>query len=879
MKKIFLPFLFLAIAAPFFVSAQANESTEGTLLRAEGDIKVYIVNTHGFRRHIPSPEAFNSYGFDWDAVKNVPQEEVESFPETNLIRIAGGTEVYRVAGEERQWVQNPTVFEKSGFDWNAVIVVTPKDAGHFNRGTDITKAIPASPATPAVPTEPKAEELVPTEPAIPAQPATSTKPIIDTTAPVISDIQATAITINSATISWKTDEPTISKIEYSISNNLESATIVTDASLFTDHVHTLATLTENTVYYHRITAEDAAGNKISSSLQNFTTAQTTSGGVAPKLAPVPVQDVTAPLISNVLVSNVTANSAVITWTTDEPADSQIDYGLTKTYASSTILDANLVTSHSQGISGLELSTKYFIKVKSRDASGNLRDAEDFDFTTTDAADTISPLISNISVSNITETSVTISWTTNESSDTQVEYGPSTSYGSLTSLDTTLATSHSQVISSLSASTIYHYRAISKDASGNRAVSPNFTFTTATPPTDMTPPANVTSFTATAGNSQVALSWINPTDDDFAGTKILRKTGSSPSNVTDGTQVYDGTGTSYTDTGLTNDTLYYYKAFTYDEVPNHSTGVGVSAAPIAPPSIPSLVITSVPDTDAFQTCGYYYQVKVSYSGEDTLTYSLVDAPDNMTIDSTGLIYWQNIWPSIGEIRVEVKISDESGGSNYQSFFITVSEYKGLCLVGYAYRYSDGVNNYPIRRGDSYIETEAIGGGVGSCLAFVISTKRNIVASWEYSVVWELDGVQVVDPTWNSTEPNLLSFRYCPVGADIGEHTMEAVATNGPLRDSQKWYITVHPTIYGLGAIPSISSLSFVWTTDRPADSQVEWGLTTSYGNITPLDPSLVTSHSVTVSGLLLDTLYYGRAKSRDSSGYLMMKEQVFKTAPF
>lgn len=74
--------------------------------------------------------------------------------------------------------------------------------------------------------------------------------------------------------------------------------------------------------------------------------------------------------------------------------------------------------------------------------------------------------------------------------------------------------------------------------------------------DGTPPANVTAFTATAGDSQVSLSWTNPASD-FAGVKILSKTGSYPTSATDGTVVYNGISASYVNTGLANATTYYY----------------------------------------------------------------------------------------------------------------------------------------------------------------------------------------------------------------------------------------------------------------------------------------------------------------------------------
>jgi hypothetical protein len=59
------------------------------------------------------------------------------------------------------------------------------------------------------------------------------------------------------------------------------------------------------------------------------------------------------------------------------------------------------------------------------------------------------------------------------------------------------------------------------------------------------------------------------------------------------------------------------------------------------------------------------------------------------------------------------------------------------------------------------------------------------------------------------------------------------------------------------------------TDVPADSQVEYGTTANYGQGSKLDSSLVTSHSVTVSGLSASTLYHCRVKSKNVSGSFAM----------
>jgi RHS repeat-associated protein len=209
---------------------------------------------------------------------------------------------------------------------------------------------------------------------------------------------------------------------------------------------------------------------------------------------------TVPDITGVSSSAVTHNSATISWNTNEPADSQVEYGTTNAYGQSTTLDTTPVTAHSQGLSGLTPSTQYHYRVKSRDATGNLAFSVDHTFTTASPPDTTPPVISNVTAGGVTATSATITWTTNENSDSQVEYGTSTAYGQSTTLNPVLVTSHSQGLSGLNPGTQYHYRVKSKDAAGNLAMSGDFSFTTAAGP-DTTPPT-VTSFSPAAGATNV-----------------------------------------------------------------------------------------------------------------------------------------------------------------------------------------------------------------------------------------------------------------------------------------------------------------------------------------------------------------------------------------
>jgi subtilisin family serine protease len=81
----------------------------------------------------------------------------------------------------------------------------------------------------------------------------------------------------------------------------------------------------------------------------------------------------APQISNVQVNSTTETTAVVTWTTDKPSDSIVQYGLTsKTWDSypNSQSDSALVTGHSVTLSGLTQQKDYYFRVGSTDAYDN-----------------------------------------------------------------------------------------------------------------------------------------------------------------------------------------------------------------------------------------------------------------------------------------------------------------------------------------------------------------------------------------------------------------------------------------------------------------------------------------------------------------------------
>ena len=190
----------------------------------------------------------------------------------------------------------------------------------------------------------------------------------DTTPPVISEVNISDITQTGAVITWKTDEPSTSQVMLC---ELDGGCIWTelDESLVTAHSVSLIDLKPNTSYHCTATSTDAKENQAIAEKDFTTLAQ----AVATALA-----------ISDIQVSSITDLSATIRWVTDEAATSQVEYGTTDAYGSTTPLDESLTTSHNTTLTGLTPATTYHFKVKSKDANENEVASQDQTFTTLSA---------------------------------------------------------------------------------------------------------------------------------------------------------------------------------------------------------------------------------------------------------------------------------------------------------------------------------------------------------------------------------------------------------------------------------------------------------------------------------------------------------------
>jgi chitodextrinase len=143
---------------------------------------------------------------------------------------------------------------------------------------------------------------------------------------------------------------------------------------------------------------------------------------------------------------------------------------------------------------------------------------------------------------------------------------------------------SYTASGLANGTSYSFYVVAYSSSGT--LSPLSNTVTATPqasttpppsPGDTTAPSQPMSLTAKPGDGTVSLSWAASSDNvGVTGYRVYRN----------GTQVGSPSGTSYTDTGLTNGTSYSYTVAAVDAAGNRSTPSSpATASPAASPASP------------------------------------------------------------------------------------------------------------------------------------------------------------------------------------------------------------------------------------------------------------------------------------------------------
>ncbi|MFA6338806.1 MAG: peptidoglycan-binding protein [Candidatus Paceibacterota bacterium] len=268
-----------------------------------------------------------------------------------------------------------------------------------------------------------------------------------------------ALNTTSTTLSVATNEVASCKYSTNSGSAYSSMTAFTTTGS-TSHSMTVSNLTNGSSYVYYIKCQDNLGNANTTDYTvSFTVAADTTS---------PTVTVTAPANNSTVTGSAVTLSATAT---DDVSVSGVQFKLD----TNTLIGSEDISSP-YGVmwnSTAVADGSHTIIAVGRDGVGNYATSS----VITVAVDNTGPVISLISSGIPEDTTATTTWTTDEVATSQVEYGLTNSYGLTSTLDSLLVTSHSVVLSGLTASTLYHFRVRSTDASGNLSVSSDQTFTT------------------------------------------------------------------------------------------------------------------------------------------------------------------------------------------------------------------------------------------------------------------------------------------------------------------------------------------------------------------------------------------------------------------
>lgn len=171
----------------------------------------------------------------------------------------------------------------------------------------------------------------------------------------------------------------------------------------------------------------------------------------------------------------------------------------------------------------------------------------------------------------TTSGAVFTWSTNIYTNYVLRWGLGGNYELGFVQSDTYKRTHSTQIGGLQPDTTYQFELVGYNQRGEMFVLKRDSFTTNAFP-DATAPANVSNMQAVVQGVSVAVSWHNPTDDDFAKVRVLRNPLFYPQDPTDGIIVYEGHLESLLDSGvLSGYDTQYYTIFSYDTVGNVSSG--------------------------------------------------------------------------------------------------------------------------------------------------------------------------------------------------------------------------------------------------------------------------------------------------------------------
>jgi len=172
-----------------------------------------------------------------------------------------------------------------------------------------------------------------------------------------------------------------------------------------------------------------------------------------------------------------STTAKIYWTTNFPTTGYFKFGLTNGFGNWSE-DKKQDTYHETTLSSLKDQQTYYFQILATDPTGRQIKSDIYSFTTSKEDDHLPPTISNVHINYISGNSVTISWETDEYSNSCIHYGLALETIKNKSCKASSSTKiHDLTTKNLTTDTLYYYQVSSTDKAGNIQYSVTRTFKT------------------------------------------------------------------------------------------------------------------------------------------------------------------------------------------------------------------------------------------------------------------------------------------------------------------------------------------------------------------------------------------------------------------
>lgn len=477
-------------------------------------------------------------------------------------------------------------------------------------------------------------------------------------------------------------------------------------------------------------------------------------------------------------------------------------------------------------------------------------------------DVTPPVITNVSAASSTDgTSALVSWATNEPATSVVDYGTDAGTLGSSASSATLVTSHAVTLPGLTPGTTYHYRVTSADASANAASEPippaTRSFTTSEPPcradsltADFAAGTRAGTYVAETADGEVTLA---PAEGcEFTGPTLPAGWGSADYGG-GGTVTLSGTAADLDGAFVRSDAFYTVGRTVefvarFDATANGQHGgfgntlnENTWAIFSTGPGGTLLARTNANGTAVEQDLGSawlgaLHRFRVDWKADSAVFWidgqrvaglaNAVPGPlrpivSDGPVGGTPLhVEWLRMGPYAASGTFDSRVYDAGGAAAWGT-----ATWDALTPAGT----SLGIE---VRTGDT-----AVPDGTWSSFAVLPASGSPVAATSRY--LQYRASLASGDPVLT---PELRAFGVaCGVAPDV-----------------------TPPVITNAAATPSLTSAVVTWTTDEPADSRVDYGTDAGTLGSSQSSPALVTSHSVTLTGLAAGTTYHYRVTSADAS---------------